>query len=223
MKNLKNNISYKFYANGKQFIEENEIYLHKNKETSIETAFFFLNANNYHQLDQNNYALQFKSGEDVLLILRLDPYNMLLFGAKSLCEFAANCLADYNLNFEHILGEQEVNLEFLNHYQKRKGGNILLEHAMQIMVLNQLSYFTKDEVFKCSEKDLDVLAECYSIFQKEIFQKDMSILEAKAMIQGNEHNFYAYKVEDKIVSIASKTREEQQICALSHVFTKTEY
>lgn len=222
MKTLKN-ISYKLYTNGSQFLKENEGYLHKDRKKYIETAFFFSNAKNYSHPDTNNYAFQFKSDKEILLILKVQPYNMLLFGSKKLCEFAAKILADFNVSIDHILGENEITLEFLNQYQKKKGGSFLLEHSMQIMQLDQLLYFTNKEAFTCTEADLDALGECYCIFQKEIFNKELSLLEAKALIQGNEHNFYALKFNDKIVSIASRAREDSQVCAISHVFTLPEY
>lgn len=223
MRTLKGNISYKLYLDGKEFIEDNQKYLNKSIQTSVETAFFFLNAKSFHQFNQKNFALQFKNKTDILLIIKLEAYNMLIFGSKKLCDFAANTIANLNLSFESILGEEACVLEFLKRYQKRLGGQIHLQHSMQIMVLKQLLYTSKGSVFQCKAKDLKDLAECYCAFQKEALQKDMELPQALEVLEGKEQNFYAIKDNEQIVSIATKTRNYEKICSISHVFTKPEF
>lgn len=223
MKTLKNNISYKLYPNGEQFIKENEIYLKANIKTSIETAFFFLNASNYHILNQRNYAFQFKSNDEVLLILKLEPYNMLLYGSKDLCGYAAHIIADLNLVVENVLGEEDCTLEFLKCYQNRLAGELVLQHSMRIMVLKKLKYFAKSPVFQCTTKDLEELALCYCCFHKEALSEEKEFSEAVEFLKGKEHTFYAIKDKDKIVSIATKIRNFDTTCSISHVFTMPEY
>ncbi|MDE6047476.1 MAG: GNAT family N-acetyltransferase, partial [Anaeroplasmataceae bacterium] len=223
MKDLKSNLSYKIYKNGKEFLKENEIYLNANVKTFIETSFFFLNAQGYQQLDRKNYALQFKNGAEHLFILRLDPYNMVLFGSKTLCEFAARIVADLNLVVEGVLGKEECASEFLKYYQERLKGEIELQHSMQIMVLNKLAYSPKSTVFQCTTKDIEELALCYCSFKKEALHEKMDISTAIEILKGREHTFYAIKEQGKIVSIAARARDFDSSCSISNVFTIPEY
>ncbi|MDE6656686.1 MAG: peptide-methionine (S)-S-oxide reductase MsrA [Anaeroplasmataceae bacterium] len=223
MKDLKNNLSYKVYENGKEFLEENSIYLNANINTFIETAFFFHNAQNYHKLNHRNYALRFKNGEEILLILRLDPFNMLVFGSKALCKYAVDIMADLNLVVGSVLGEEECIVELLKCYQKRLAGEIYLQHSMQIMVLKELKSLPNPSVFQCSSKDLEQLALCYCSFKKEALQEVLDLSSAIEALKGKENTFYAIKEKDKIVSIAAKARNFDSICSISNVFTIPEY
>lgn len=223
MKTLKNNIKFKIYLNGKEFLEENQNLLNASTPTSIKTAFFPLNAKSYHEFNRNNFALKFSRGKEKLFILKQEPFNMLLFGSKELCNFAANTICNLNLSFKRILGEDDCVQEFLSCYQDRIGGEIYLEHSMKIMTLHHLLYTSSDLVFQCDFKNLYELAECYCAFQKEIFHIDLDSSKAIDVIKGKEQNYYALKVNEEIVSIACKTRDSDKICAISHVFTKPKY
>ena len=124
MKTLKSNISYKLYINGEQFIEDNKQYLNNNIYTRMETAFFFVNAQSYHKLNRRNYALRFKKEDKVLLILKLESFNTLVFGSKNLCRYAINVMADLNLVVGSVLGEKECIEAFLRCYQERLSGRL---------------------------------------------------------------------------------------------------
>ncbi|MDE6407140.1 MAG: GNAT family N-acetyltransferase, partial [Anaeroplasmataceae bacterium] len=223
MKTLENNISYKIYSNGEEFIKENHAYLNATLQTSIEASFFLLNAQNYHELNRNNYALQFKKEDEILLILKLEPFNMLLFGSKNLCDFAANRIADLNLAVENVLGEEECTTYFLKCYQNRFKGDIVLQHSMQIMILSKQIYTPSALVFQCGSKDLKELAVCYCSFKKEALSEELEFSVALELLKGKEHTYYAIKDQGKIVSIAAKARNSDSICAISNVFTMPEY
>lgn len=223
MKTLKDEKTYQLYLNGQSFLIENESYLKATVNTKIETAFFENNAKLYTTLNRKNYAFQFKKANDILLLLKCEPYNALIFGSKKLCSYAAKIIADYHLEVKRLLGENELVQEFLTAYQSHLSGSIEVEHSMQIMVLHQLKSKSTEEAFRCSTQDLNSLAECYVSFYKEALSTDIDFETAKKQLQGNEHNVYALAVDDKIVSIASKTRDNDSICAISHVFTIPQY
>lgn len=223
MKNLNKKRTYKIYLNGQAFLLENAGYLKATINTEIETAFFENNANLYTTLNRKNYAFLFKEDNDILLLLKCEPYNALIFGSSKLCSYAANIIADYNLEVKRLLGENEVVQEFFKAYQDRLRGSIEVEHSMQIMVLHQLKSISTEEVFLCSSLDLNRLAECYISFYKEALATEIDFKTVKKQLQGNEHNVYALAVDDKIVCIASKTRDDDTICAISHVFTIPQY
>lgn len=223
MKNLKSTTKYKLYSNGEQFLEENEKYLKINKKIYIETAFFFVNAQKYKNLDQKNYAFQFKDKDDLLLILKIESYNMLLFGSKNLCGFAAKCIADLNLSVESVFGEETCIKEFLNCYQALRKGTFTLQHSMKIMVLEKLLFQPNELVFQCGKEDLNALATCYCSFQKEIFHQELKISQALEIIKGKESTYFAIKKDGNIVSIAAKTRDYPSICAISYVFTLPDF
>nr|MDE7106528.1 peptide-methionine (S)-S-oxide reductase MsrA [Anaeroplasmataceae bacterium] len=223
MTTSKSNITFKIYPNGKEFILENEKYLRKDAVSTIETAFFYLNAQGYTHLDKKNYALSFHKEDKVLLLLKLNPVNALIFGSNELCYYAANVVADLNLDVENILGEQNLTTHFLKAYQERRTGQMELVHAMQIMVMEQLKPVDTAGVFQCEPKHLPLLAQCRLEFKQAALNEQTTLEEEANVIQGNEQDYYAYSVDGRIVSIASKTRNFESICGISCVYTVPAY
>lgn len=215
--------SYKLYTNGKEFLSENEEFLNQNIDTKIITAFFLVNAPLYQALDQMNYAFQFSYGEEKLLLLKCSPYNALIWGSKSLASYAASVVAEHNLEVSHLLGETEIVDFFLDSYMQKMGGQKILEHSMQIMVLSNLKNTDTNEVSVCGPENINALAMFQQNFEKEIFQKAKDISEIKENLKGQEKFFFAYAVDGEIVSIAKKTRDDEQICAISQVYTLPSY
>ncbi|MDE5715904.1 MAG: GNAT family N-acetyltransferase [Anaeroplasmataceae bacterium] len=216
---MKKSRNYKIYNNGEDFLLDNEKLIHQNKMTKIETAFFDLNAKRFFSFDKENYAFSFTSQDKKLLILKCAPYNALIYGDIDLAAEAARILAEQNVEVDNILGKNKLVESFLKSYQKIKSGTIKLIHSMSIMVLDVYKSSDTSDVFVCSSDDLEDLAECYKAFEMECFQKEKSLEEMKEMLRGREQNFYAYKIDGKIVSMASKNREVEDICAISHVYT----
>ncbi len=223
MKGLKSNITYKVYLDGMQFLQENEKYLNNSLETTIETAFFFFNAKSYTFFNQKNYAFSFKSENEFLLLLKVEPYNALLFGSANLCEYAANVVSSMNLVVENMLGEQEATEAFLKAYQERKDGEIQLIHSMKIMVLRKLNPVDTTGVYPCTSEHVLELAKCYQEFELEAMHQEKPVEEYCERLRGKEGNVYAYFEDGKIVSIASLVRNFNTICAISHVYTKPAY
>lgn len=210
---------YKLYTNGTEFLSENEEFLNQNTNTKITTAFFLSNAQLYHALDQMNYAFQFYYGEEKLLLLKCYPYNALLWGSKDLASYAGSIVAEHDLEVSHLLGEPEIIELFLDSYLQKMGGEKKLEHSMQIMILTDLKDADTSEVFVCGPENINALAMCWQNFEKEVFQRTRDISELKENLNGQEKFFFAYAVDGEIVSIAKKTRDDEQICAVSHVYT----
>ena len=223
MRSLKNTITYKLYPDGIQFLQENEHHLNKTLETSIETAFFILNAKSYTHFNRKNYAFSFQNGNEILLLLKVEPYNAVLFGSGNLCSFAANVISEMNLVVEDLLGEQTTTEAFLKAYQERNGGEIQLIHSMKLMMLKNLHPMDTTGVFPCDSNHLFEIAKCYQEFELETFHYAMKIEDYEKKIKGNEKNFYAYIAAGKIVSIASMVRNFKNICAISHVYTNPSY
>lgn len=220
MRELKN---YKIYSNGEEFLLENVSLFHQNSSTKIETAFFELNAKQFHFLDHTHYAIKVFQGKQNLVLLSCAPYNALLFGDKSLVGVMAELVKEQNFQIDNILGENELVLAFLKAYQTLISGTIEIVHSMSIMVLKKYQPTNIENVNQCSSQDIEDLAFFYQSFENEIFKQSKDIEEIKGLLQGRATNFYAYKENGKITSIAAKTRETEEICAISHVYTNPEY
>ena len=65
------------YQTGMEFLQDNQAYLQTNPYLS---TFFTLDAPLLKQADKINYALRCEQGDKRLLALKIEPYNLLLFG-----------------------------------------------------------------------------------------------------------------------------------------------
>ena len=223
MKNLKRNIKFKIYEDGQSFLKENEqIFLH-NPQTEIQTAFFILNAKAYQKQDKNNYAIRLEVEDDILFLFKCEPYNGLLYGSQDLVPNLVDYVIENELNIESILAEEELASSFLMEYQKQMGGSIKRVHQMKIMILEELALADFEKVVQCDSQDLKELALCSYNFHQEALQEEVSLEHFMESLKGKERNYYAYKVNNKIVSIASIARESEGVCAITHVYTLPEY
>ena len=68
------------YQTGMEFLQDNQEYLQTNPYLS---TFFTLDALLLKQADKINYALRCEQGDKRLLALKIEPYNLLLFGEEA--------------------------------------------------------------------------------------------------------------------------------------------
>ena len=68
------------YQTGMEFLQDNQAYLQTNPYLS---TFFTLDAPLLKQADKINYALRCEQGDKRLLALKIEPYNLLLFGEEA--------------------------------------------------------------------------------------------------------------------------------------------
>ena len=83
------------YSNGTDFLQANQALLQENPYLS---TFFTLDAPLLKQADTINYALRCEQGDNWLLALKVEPYNLLLLGdeacvPRSCCDFCLTAAA----------------------------------------------------------------------------------------------------------------------------------
>ena len=213
-------MEFRTYADGQEFYNDNRAVLNGSSPVGTELAFFNSNIKKYERLDTKNFAFKFSDGDDFLLVLKVEPYNMLMYGADRLAAFAANIIADYHLQVEKVLGEEGLLNAFFSAYQERLGGKILHGKNMDILYCEQIAR-PFSEAVNCSKEDIDGLAEIYVKTRLEFFNEEISIDTAKNALSDKHGNFYALKKEGRIVSIAAK-REYGNITGITNVFTLPE-
>ena len=79
----------KRYDDGKTFIIDNFTFLDENKYLSV---FFYFDAVLLIKTDSNNYAIKVEEDNKKLLALKVEPYNLLLYGDKECLKELLNYL-----------------------------------------------------------------------------------------------------------------------------------
>ena len=68
------------YPSGKAFIEENASFLDENRYMS---ALFYLDAPLLNSPTRTNYAIMAEENDQCLLAMKVEPYNLMLYGDES--------------------------------------------------------------------------------------------------------------------------------------------
>ena len=71
------------YTNGEEFLKDNSSYLDENRYMSV---FFYLDAPLINEVNKINYMLKASNGDKKLLAIKLEPFNLILYGNKDCLE-----------------------------------------------------------------------------------------------------------------------------------------
>ena len=93
------------YQTGMEFLQHNQAYLQTNPYLS---TFFTLDAPLLKQADKINYALRCEQGDKRLLALKIEPYNLLLFGEEACVPELLRFLFDGGYEIKNYLCASEL-------------------------------------------------------------------------------------------------------------------
>lgn len=198
----------KYYKNGYEFYQENKNII---EENLIETSFFKLNYPSIDDFSSLDYCIKIIEGSSYLIALNKHPYNLLLFGNYLLCDKLAYEIYTHNLNINGVLASEELTNSFITHYTKYAKCEFDDAVSMGLLISNTLNEI--NDAKKINENDLEQIKQFNNQFHLEIYNH----LPYDTNININE--FYVYKENNEIVSMAKRTREEDTICAISLVYT----
>lgn len=206
----------KVYASGDELLRENRELLNTNRYLSV---FFLLDAPLLKQTDKVNYALKAVTEKDVLLAVKVEPYALLLFGAKGAVAELVDFLIDGGYEIKRILGEETVCEEAV----RMLGAHGIAYYealAMDFMEATEKTEPSSAEVETPSESDLPEILECLSNFTADCGLVDPVDAENVRRILGS---FRILRVDGRIVSMAricASTEADRKIAA---VYTRPEY
>ena len=184
------------YKTGAEFLQDNQTYLQKNPYLS---TFFTLDAPLLQEAGKINYALRCEQGETRLLALKVEPYNLLLFGEEA-------CVPE---------------LGYVLMREMQPYGRCYEEAlAMDFMEARRVTEPSAPEVEPAREDDLDEIFDCAQRFvadcglldkpEKESFRK---VLDSIRVI----------RADGKIVSMARIAPATGDDLRLVLVYTRDEY
>ena len=206
----------KIYKNGEEFLNDNLSILN---DFPIETAFFKFNAKNISSFSRYNYCFKLYDDDSYLIVLKMDPYKLLLFGDKKFLKECSDVICDYNLHFTGILADLDLIEEFYSHYIARKRGHYFILHKMDIMILDKLNIYPTMKVEHANKNDIEDLSTFMCIFYKEALNEVHSEHYVRDSIIDELDSYYLLRVDNQIVSVAKIARKEDKIASISGVFT----
>ena len=205
------------YQDGSSFIEENKEFL--NQEPLL-TSFFFLDAQVIPESNQQRYALKAQIGDRKLCAIRVEPFNLLLYGDPSLLKELLVFLQQGEYEIPGIFAETELGEVFLELAPQILGQEYKLGIGMDFMEAKEITEPTSPEVGIPTAEDVDELYECLVNFIKDCGLSDPV---DKEKIRSTLPQFRILRKDGRIVSLAKFVEESEDTMRISDVYTRPEY
>lgn len=207
----------KTYDKGNDLIEDNNDFLKRNKDLS---AFFYLDAPILIETDKINYAVKVTSGEQRLLAMKVEPYNLLLFGSSDCVKELVDYLLSENYEVKGILCSEELGEKLLSVMKNDYNIEYSEALAMDFMEVREKTEPTSMEVIIGQEADIDEIFECV---QK--FVVDCGLLDKanRKSIEKGISNFRLVKKDGLIISMAKIIDSSDEAMRISDVYTRNAY
>lgn len=206
------------YQNGAELLHDNSEFLGTNPYLSV---FFFLDAPLLVRTDCSNYALKCETeAGEVLLALKVVPYNLLLFGNPLCIPELAEYLFHRNLALEGVLCSESVGNAFSRHLAERYGIRYEEALAMDFMEAAEITEPSCPEVVPAVPDDLDEICSCLQRFIVDCGLLDTVNREKTLETIGS---FRLIREDGIIVSMAKSTPGSERDRRISAVYTRDAY
>ena len=205
------------YKTGAELLQDNQAYLQTNPYLS---TFFTLDAPLLKASDKINYALCCRQDSRRLLALKVEPYNLLLFGEESCVPELLRFLSGGGYELKNYLCASElgyaVQKELAEQYALRYEESL----AMDFMEARETTEPSAPEVETAREEDLDEIFDC-----AQRFVSDCGLLDKpeKEPFRRVLNSFRVIRADGKIVSMARIAPATQDDLRLVLVYTRDEY
>ena len=201
----------KEYQNGSDFILENSSFLDQNKYMSV---FFYLDAKVLNKISSTNYAIKVENAKNKLLAIKVEPYNLLIYGDKECLGELLKYLKDHGYECSGIMCDTSIGDKLI------KELGYVQSIGMDFMETRKYTTPSSKEVIKATIDDVDEIFACYQCFLKDCGLKDKA---NRDNIIKKIDNFRIVKVNNMIASMAAYTKATDDSCRITHVYTRPEY
>ena len=199
------------YESGANFISDNQEFLDKNKYMA---TFFYYDAKIINKIDENNYLLKVVDDNKKLLAMKVEPYDLMLYGNYECLDFLINYLKDNYHSYNKVLCSTEIGDKLVDSH------NYKLKIGMDFMEATNVSEKSCSDICIASKDDADSLAAYCNDFLVEC-GLDGKI--TKEDILKNINKFRLIKVNGEIVSFAKMSEPSDGAIRISSVYTKPSF
>lgn len=207
----------KEYNNGKEFLDENIDFL---KNASYQSKYFINNSELLLDCNNNNFAIKCEEDNSKILILKVEPYNAIIYGNKECSEDLFSYIINNSYSFDRYLAEIELG-ENIQKLLKEKYGlkynNSLKMDFMEAEIITEKSY---SSIEYAKDEDID---EIYSCMQNFIIDVGLHDKINKDKIANNISKYRLIRIDDKIASFAKFRESSDTTMNISDVYTRPEY
>ena len=199
------------YESGANFVSDNQEFLDKNKYMA---TFFYYDAKIINKIDENNYLLKVVDDNKKLLAMKVEPYDLMLYGNYECLDFLINYLKDNYHSYNKVLCSTEIGDKLVDSH------NYKLKIGMDFMETTNVSEKSCSDICIASKDDADSLAAYCNDFLVEC---GLDGKTTKEDIIKNINKFRLIKVNGEIVSFAKMSEPSDGAIRISYVYTKPSF
>lgn len=199
------------YESGTDFINDNREFIDENKYMA---TFFYYDAKIINSVDQNNYIFKVVNDNHKLLAMKVEPYDLMLYGSYECVDAIINYLKNNNYSFNKVLCSTEIGDKLVNNH------NFKLKIGMDFMKATMVSEESCSNVIQASKEDVDSLVKYCSDFLKEC---RVDGIVNKENILKYINSFRLIKINGEIVSFAKMGEPSDGAIRISYVYTNPSF
>ena len=205
------------YLNGKDFLKDNKQFLLKNK---YETQLIIFDAEILEECTNLNYALKIEEDDKRLVAIKVEPYNLILYGDKTLLGELLIFIKNSGFEVPGIFCGTDIGNELMRIATKTYGEEFFLHLAMDFMICDEITEKSANTGDKPDSQDVTEIVDCLKSFYKECGLSDRPILEK---VKATLDTFRIVKRDGKIAAMARIGRDVEGALRITTVYTRPEY
>lgn len=202
------------YDSGAAFITENQTLLDTNPQIS---AFMVLDAPLLKETGKINYAVKCEKDEKTLLAMKVEPYNLILFGDADCAGELLAFLMREGYEIKNYLSEKTLGDATAHEMKARFDIQYEEALAMEFMEAREVTESSSPEVEAAGEDDLDEICACMEHFLIDCNLQDKLNREA---IRRSIGDFRVIRSNGRIVSVGKAVRNVNESMRITDVYTR---
>ena len=196
------------YQNGQEFLNENIVFLSKNKYAS---SLIILDAKMMDKVDKSNYLLKVESNDKTLLAIRLVPYLTLLYGDYECLDELLSFIKDNQYELPGVMCSTDIG-EHLTNFD--------LTIGMDFMECRDKTDESSNDVVNATFDDVNEIADLSQLFFDECGLTDK--VDKDRIIERID-SYRLIKANNKIASMARYSFDTENSFRITMVYTRKEY
>lgn len=201
------------YQSGAAFLEDNRAFL---DTQPYMTMFFQMDSPLLRQADQTNYALKCEKENQTLLALKVEPYNMLLFGGAACVPELLRFIMDGGYEMKNYLCETGLGETVAEELREKYGAVYREGLAMDFMEADTVTEPSSPEVEPARSSDADEIFEYMKRFIADCGLLDKPDYEHTKKTIGS---FRVIRENGRIVSTAKSVPSSGRNRSITNVYT----
>ena len=205
------------YPSGNALLEEHRVFLSENRYMS---TFFFFDAPLLKECNKKEYAIAVSQGDKRLLALKVEPFNVLLYGDGDCLEEFLAFVAKEGYGFSGAMCPCHIGEGILALSKKTLGKEFVCQIAMDFMEADRVQAPVFPEVGHATLDDVDEIYECEEAFFLDCGLPDKPSRDRIASVIDH---FFVLREDGKIVSMAKWAPDTEDSLRVSCVYTRPKY